>query len=140
MPTLAETLEREFKNEEFTHFAVMTWHREGELKEWRRDWEEMILRGQLVQTSRGDLSVKYRIAQPHGDGGPTAKLTNILLAARPGAEIVASFTELGLPVSEQNFARIRRLKRAFVGLKLAEWRDVPNGYGGFDKALFKVMV
>ena len=57
--TLAGILEREFNNEIFTHYAVMTWHHEGDLDQWKKDFVSMVESGQLVEVEKRPLGTVY---------------------------------------------------------------------------------
>jgi len=57
--TLAEILERKFTNEVFTHFAVMTWHHEGDLDQWKKDFRAMVESRQLVEVEKRPLGTVY---------------------------------------------------------------------------------
>ena len=57
--TLAGILAREFKNELFTHCAVMTWHHEGDLAQWKTDFHRMVEAGELVEVEKRPLGIVY---------------------------------------------------------------------------------
>ena len=57
--TLAKILEREFTNEIFTHFAVMTWAHEGDFTQWKTDFHAMVEAGELVEVEKRLLGTVY---------------------------------------------------------------------------------
>lgn len=52
-------MEREFKGETFTHFAVMSWHHEGDLTQWNSDFDTMVKSGEVVEGEMRPLGAVY---------------------------------------------------------------------------------
>lgn len=69
--SLVEILEREFTGKPFTHFAVMTWHHEGDIHAWKADFAHMREEGQIVTVGNGSLSPIYAYAGTEGTNGCT---------------------------------------------------------------------